>query len=130
MKTFVLLSIMFLSLISFSQTSTERYQSYLNRCNTYYTTTILESGHLINSDTIWDKSTLEYFHTDDPIPLTLDLYDHNPNHWAYRQATIKLKLCKPVPYETWLKDVAYIDENGNKVGYDKLLNNLETNIKL
>jgi len=34
MKTFVLLSMLILSLNLFSQTSNERYQSYVNKCNT------------------------------------------------------------------------------------------------
>lgn len=139
MKTIVLLSVMLLSLIGFSQTSNEKYQTYLSKCNTSYLMEAEQSGHLINGDTIWTDITLEYFYSNDPVPFELDLYDHNPNHWVYRKKSFTIKLCKPVTYEIWVTNVVYIRENGVLVpwiengvlvGYDKLLSNLETNIKL
>jgi hypothetical protein len=136
MKTIVLLSIMFLSLVGLSQTSNERYQSYLNRCNTLYTTEIDQRGHILNGNTTWVEPNIEYSYSADPDDIVISSdYDRDPTHWTSRKIKITVKLCKPESYEIWLTGVVYYLKNGVKtpdpnLDYDKLLNNLETNINL
>ena len=156
MKTLVLLSIMFLSLVGLSQTSTERYNAYVNKCNTTDTVIINESGS-IKIDTLLTTeypTTPTYYgkvilnktripNSSNSLVVFVDtIWNTSPSPiYAYGNNTYPTPTNYDKNHLHWFyrtktiviklcKPVSYATWLANEAYYDKLLTDIKTNIKL